>query len=45
MEAYLDCYCNYEQNDWASMLAMAGYVYNNSNHLAEKKSQLFANYG
>jgi len=31
-KAYLRSYCNYEQNDWASMLAMAEYVYNNSKH-------------
>jgi transposase InsO family protein len=29
IEAYLRTYCNYEQNDWASMLAMQEYAYNN----------------
>jgi len=32
IESYLRSYCNYEQNDWASMLAMAEYAYNNSKH-------------
>jgi hypothetical protein len=32
IELYLRSYCNYEQTDWASMLAMAEYAYNNSKH-------------
>jgi len=32
IEAYLRSYCDYEQNHWASMLAMAEYAYNNSKH-------------
>jgi len=32
IESYLRSYCNYEQNDWASMLAMAEYAYTNSKH-------------
>jgi hypothetical protein len=45
IESYLRSYCNYEQNDWASMLAMAEYAYNNSKHLATKISPFYANYG
>jgi len=45
IESYLRSYCNYEQNDWASMLAMAEYAYNNSKHSATKISPFYANYG
>jgi len=45
IESYLRSYCNYEQNDWAVMLAMAKYVFNNSKHSATKISPFYANYG
>jgi len=45
IETYLRSHCNYEQNDWASMLAMAEYAYNNSRHSATKISPFYANYG
>ena len=45
IESYLRSYCNYEQNDWASMLAMAEYTYNISKHTAMKISTFYANYG
>jgi transposase InsO family protein len=45
IESYLRSYCNYEQNDWASMLAMAEYAYNNSKHSTTKISPFYANYG
>jgi len=45
IESYLRFYCNSEQNDWASMLAMAEYAYNNSKHTATKMSPFYANYG
>jgi len=45
IESYLQSYCNYEQNVWASMLAMAEYAYNNSKHSATKISPFYANYG
>ena len=45
IESYLWSYCNYEQNDWASMLAMAELAYNNSKHTATKISPFYANYG
>jgi hypothetical protein len=45
IEAYLRSYCNYEQNDWKSMLAMAEYTYYNSKHSATKISPFYANYG
>jgi hypothetical protein len=45
IESYLRSYCNYEQNDWVSMLAMAEYAYNNSKHATTKISPFYANYG
>jgi len=45
IESYLRSYCNYEQNDCASMLAIAEYAYNNSKHLATKISPFYPNYG
>ena len=30
LEHYLRQFCNYEQNDWAEMLPLAEYSYNNS---------------
>jgi len=45
IESYLQSYCNYKQNDWTSMLAMAVYAYNNSKHSSTKISPLYVNYG
>jgi len=45
IKSYLRSYCNYEQNDWASMLAMAEYAYNNSKHSSTKISPFYSNYG
>jgi len=45
IEAYLRSYCNYEQNDWSEMLALAEYAYNNSKHSVTKISPFYANYG
>ena len=45
IESYLRSYCNYEQNNWASMLAMAEYGYNNSKHSSTKISLFYTNYG
>jgi hypothetical protein len=44
IESYLRSDCNLEQNDWASILSMAEYVYNNSKHSATKISPFYANY-
>jgi hypothetical protein len=45
IEAYFRSYCNYEQNDWVEMLAMAEFAYNNSKHSATKLTPFYANYG
>jgi len=44
IETYLRCYCDHKENDWASMLAMAEYAYNNLKHSATKISSFYANY-
>ena len=38
-------YCDYQQTDWASLLPMAEFGYNNSKHSATTLSPFFANYG
>jgi hypothetical protein len=45
IESYSRLYCNYGQNDWASMLAKAEYAYNNSKHASTKISPFYAIYG
>jgi len=45
IEAHIRAYCNFEQNDWAEMLPMAEYAYNNPNHSATKITPFYANYG
>ncbi|SOV04072.1 uncharacterized protein UDID_19531 [Ustilago sp. UG-2017a] len=45
VEQYLRMYCNYEQNDWASLLGTAALVYNNTVHNSIGVSPFFACYG
>jgi len=45
IKSYLRSYCNYKHNNWASMLVMAEYAYNNSKHSATKISPFYTNYG
>jgi len=45
IEAYSGCYCNYEHNDWASMLAVAEYSSNNLKHADTKISPFYTKYG
>jgi len=44
IESYLCSYRNYEQNHWASMLAMAVYTYNNSKHSSTKDLPFYPNH-
>ena len=44
-EAYSRSYCNNEQTNWSSMLAMAEYACNTWKHEATKISPSHANYG
>jgi len=44
VQAYLGSYCNYEQNDWASVIAIAEYAYINLKHTSTKISPFYADY-
>jgi len=45
IESYLRSYCNYEQNNWAEMLPITEYAYNNSKYSSTKISPVYTNYG
>ena len=45
LEQYLRMYTDFQQSDWASLLPMAEFAYNNSKHSATTLSPFFANYG
>ena len=38
-------YTDYQQTDWASLLPLAEFSYNNSKHSATSLTPFFANYG
>ena len=45
LETYLRSYVNYLQNDWADLLPLAEFAYNNASSATTKHSPFFANYG
>jgi len=45
LEHYLRAFCNTEQNDWAKLLPLAEFAYNNSIHSATAITPFFACYG
>mgnify|MGYP002717984364 FL=1 len=45
IEQYLRHYVNYQQDDWADLLPMAQFSYNNANHSTIGVSPFYANYG
>jgi len=45
LEQYLRIYCNYHQDDWAQLLPLAEFVYNNAQNASTRVSPFFANYG
>lgn len=45
LESYLRMYTNYQQDDWADLLPIAEFAYNNAPHSATQTSPFFANYG
>lgn len=45
LEQYVRGYCNYQQNDWTELLAMAEFAYNNSTSSTTRMTPFFANYG
>uniref|UniRef100_A0A8D0BYT7 Gypsy retrotransposon integrase-like protein 1 n=1 Tax=Salvator merianae TaxID=96440 RepID=A0A8D0BYT7_SALMN len=45
LEQYLRCYVNYQQDDWADLLPLAEFAYNNVVHTATQQTPFRANYG
>jgi hypothetical protein len=45
LEQYLRIYCNYQQDDWSSLLPLAEFTYNNAESSATGTSPFFANKG
>ena len=44
MEQYWRMYCNYQQDDWAELLTLAEFLYNNAYQQTIKCSSFYANY-
>ena len=38
-------YCDYQETNWANLLPMAEFSYNNSKHSATTLTPFYANYG
>ena len=45
VEQYLRIYCNYQQDNWANLLSLAEFSYNNAYQSTIKCSPFYANYG
>ena len=45
VEQYLRIYCNYQQDNWADLLSLAEFSYNNAQHASIGCSPFYANYG
>ena len=45
LEQYLRIYCNYKQDNWADLLHMAEFSYNNTVSSTTKETPFYANYG
>ena len=45
LEQYLRIYCDYHQDDWAQLLPLAEFIYNNTQNASTRVSPFFANYG
>ena len=45
LEQYLRIYCNYQQDNWSSLLSLAEFSYNNAYQSTIKCSPFYANYG
>jgi len=45
LEQYLRIYCNYQQSDWAQLLPLAEFMYNNTPSAATGVSLFFTNKG
>src|SRR5271169_1287906 len=45
LEQYLRIFCDYQQDDWARLLPLAEFAYNNAKHSSTQVSPFFVNYG
>jgi Integrase core domain. len=45
VEQYLRIYCNYQQDNWSSLLSLAEFSYNNAQHAGMGCTPFYANYG
>jgi hypothetical protein len=45
LEHYLRVHCEHRQNDWADLLGLASFAYNNTLHTTTKHTPFYANYG
>uniref|UniRef100_A0A803SPZ4 Gypsy retrotransposon integrase-like protein 1 n=1 Tax=Anolis carolinensis TaxID=28377 RepID=A0A803SPZ4_ANOCA len=45
LEQYLRCYVNYQQDNWASLLPLSEFAFNNGVQNSTKEAPFFANYG
>src|SRR5262245_1789076 len=45
IEQYLRIYCNYQQDNWSSLLSLAKFSYNNAQQASTGCSPFYANYG
>jgi RNase H-like domain found in reverse transcriptase/Reverse transcriptase (RNA-dependent DNA polymerase)/Integrase zinc binding domain/Chromo (CHRromatin Organisation MOdifier) domain/Integrase core domain len=45
IETYLRIYCNYQQDNWSDLLALAEFAYNNAYQESIRCSPFYANYG
>ena len=45
METYLCMFCSHRQDDWADLLPMAEFAYNNHHHPSINTTPFFANFG
>jgi hypothetical protein len=45
LKQYLRCIVNYQQDDWANLLPLAEFAYNNTLHSSTKQTPFFSNYG
>jgi len=45
LEQYLRIHCDYHQDDWAALLPLAEFVYNNAESASTGRSRFYANYG
>uniref|UniRef100_A0A803TM74 Gypsy retrotransposon integrase-like protein 1 n=1 Tax=Anolis carolinensis TaxID=28377 RepID=A0A803TM74_ANOCA len=45
LEQYLRCYVNYQQDNWADLLSLSEFAFNNATQNSTKEAPFFANYG